>query len=695
MEPALAQLFAPPYHTISDANGDPISGGKAYFYVSGGLVPASVYTTSALNVAHAFPVVADSAGRLAAIYLDPAVTYRVIIKDATGGVIRDTDPLPLPTTDSLLYLATGSGAVSRTLSAKLGDTVSVKDFGAVGDGSTNDYTAFSNALAALSTGARLLVPRGNYALASASLATPLAIPAGVVIEGDNAVITVTGSSTTNGIFKATNVSNVGVRGIRFIGNCQGNAYTNGNAITFLHSSAASADMTDLFVEDCYFENFKTTFWVEFLAQNATYAMRRYRAVNNTFKSSTGNSIDPTSISWNATFICVFADASVSGKIYDGLISGNIGEGTHVKSGIQIYHSVTRTIVTDNNFVNCGQSGASNDTGAYAIFAYADPTDTHSDLTITGNRIENARSIGIYIRGDWRRSEIIGNSVNTVTDTSTTTLPKGGIVVLAGTDFAVRSNHVESAAAFAYFFQSNGTNATLRAIFEGNSDYSCGTGVRLNIIGATVTGLLVSRHNSREFTGFGCAISMYDTGTLVDASVDGNFQSTQASTTGITVAQIETNVNVTRLRIGGKTIVKATSRGVDINANTSGFVRVEEIRFLGAFSSAGLFADSAKVRLVDLTFDGQTVASGGYCVRLTSATGTIKDLDFSGSEDGAIYNASGTVLGVAAPTHSGNKGDVVQNLNPAEAGSAASKYILKEWTCETTTTWRACRALTGN
>lgn len=54
---------------------------------------------------------------------------------------------------------------------------------------------------------------------------------------------------------------------------------------------------------------------------------------------------------------------------------------------------------------------------------------------------------------------------------------------------------------------------------------------------------------------------------------------------------------------------------------------------------------------------------------------------------------------AAPTTgTWNKGDFVRNSNPAEAGSAGSKYVVTGWICSvagTPGTWLACRCLTGN
>lgn len=48
------------------------------------------------------------------------------------------------------FLQSGTGAVSRTVESKLKDEISIKDFGAVGDGSNNDHTAVDNAISATS-----------------------------------------------------------------------------------------------------------------------------------------------------------------------------------------------------------------------------------------------------------------------------------------------------------------------------------------------------------------------------------------------------------------------------------------------------------------------------------------------------------------------------------------------------------------
>jgi hypothetical protein len=95
-----------------------------------------------------------------------------------------------PTSEQVTFLAAGSGATQRTALDKLRDVVSVKDFGAVGDGVADD-TAEINA--ALASGAKMVyIPAGTYKV-SATLNVPVNVS--IVGDGPNASI-IDGSAAT-------------------------------------------------------------------------------------------------------------------------------------------------------------------------------------------------------------------------------------------------------------------------------------------------------------------------------------------------------------------------------------------------------------------------------------------------------------------------------------------------------------------
>lgn len=100
------------------------------------------------------------------------------------------------------FVASGTGATLRTVQAKLRDVVNVKDFGAVGDGVTDDTTAIQNAL---NSGAGLVIaPAGTYKV------TSLNVPSYTVLSGAGKNSTVISCSTSSGGITFTNTIDAGL-----------------------------------------------------------------------------------------------------------------------------------------------------------------------------------------------------------------------------------------------------------------------------------------------------------------------------------------------------------------------------------------------------------------------------------------------------------------------------------------------------
>lgn len=97
-----------------------------------------------------------------------------------NGDITGLDPA-LFQSNEMGFLQSGTGAVATTVQAKLRESVSVKDFGAVGDGLTPDATAIQNAINAVSSagGGTVFFPQGKYNLGT----TGLTIYQNVILQG--------------------------------------------------------------------------------------------------------------------------------------------------------------------------------------------------------------------------------------------------------------------------------------------------------------------------------------------------------------------------------------------------------------------------------------------------------------------------------------------------------------------------------
>jgi hypothetical protein len=194
-----------------DNNGVPLSGGKLYTYIAGTTTPQTTYTSSAGTVAHANPIVLDSAGRVSGsseVWLSVGASYKFVLKTSNDVLIGTWDnifgngdptfnqytpnvasllaPGPLTVKSALDqitneetgssvvgFMTAGAGAIPLTVEEKLSQMVSVADFGATGDGSTDDYQAFVDALTAASGGAVFVPnPSVSYRIGTGKITVP-------------------------------------------------------------------------------------------------------------------------------------------------------------------------------------------------------------------------------------------------------------------------------------------------------------------------------------------------------------------------------------------------------------------------------------------------------------------------------------------------------------------------------------------
>jgi hypothetical protein len=237
-----------PFPIFTDIDGNPLEDGYIYIGTAGlnaETNPIQAYWDTALAIPAAQPIRTSGGypvrtGSPARIYVS-AEDYSLTVRNKNGSLIFSslniTERIPA---SIVTFIQAGAGAVSRTIQAKARELVSVKDFGAVGDGVTNDSAAFTAWAAAIDAqgGATALIPPGTYKVLlpiSGALCAFTAATDGLVILAAGAIIDdqqVYGALDDATFMRFTASKNIDLaRGLRFQTTRNAIAYTGAHGST--------------------------------------------------------------------------------------------------------------------------------------------------------------------------------------------------------------------------------------------------------------------------------------------------------------------------------------------------------------------------------------------------------------------------------------------------------------------------------
>lgn len=433
----------------------------------------------------------------------PAAGY-VLGWDALG---KNLTNLPASTGTSLIDLAassgssligfiqSGTGSVSSTVQTKLRESVSVKDFGAVGDGVTND-TAAIQAAATAAAGKKLYFPASSssYVINSA-----INISSNTTVYGDGPGSSIKlGTNNTNG-FLVDAKTGVVIRDLLIttaltgtlayvggvnINNSQKCSVVNVEFINMFWSGVLIKNSSKCAVQGCKFSGWTTL--TQDSADITIYENANFNDISGNFcygggdhgilvqdpytnTTPLGNIIDGNVVGQhNAYGIAVYialgttnpydtrtvVSNNVVSDIYGTSVAGTSGAGIYIQAG-------GGAVVTGNTVYNCCRSTANFDTLAVAgISVQVGETGSglEVEIVVSNNHVHALRGPCIWAAASNRSISIIGNTLKSTGITAV----RGEAIIVSNSKCSMVANNV---------IRHQNSNYSAVRFSSGTNDYS--------------------------------------------------------------------------------------------------------------------------------------------------------------------------------------------------------------------------------
>lgn len=442
-----------------------------------------------------------------------AADAELYVKDDAGN-IRKFQNTTTGTANGVQFTQAGTGAVQRTVESKLQDVVSVKDFGAVGDGVADDTAAIQAAIDAVATrgslvanksgiGGLVFIPAGTY-----KISAPLQIKThGIVIGGEgpsssallladetvDLLVFSSDTAFTGGI--SGRLAGVGVRDLRLhINNSSITDARTCVAITFDRCGGSS------FVTNCWIENFNRGLLLKACEKGNQYSNLQItsgsgsatgeipdsaaivlttRQVDATDPLGTLDPLDGLYYAQNTSQYFSDIQTSNTGWGYkdvfvvngiDGLYVSNSHLGFGTQSIIHAYGLHSNQPILNTHIVGVFADDSSTLGGGTEQTAYGilinDPlgkATNITDFTVAGGEVNGCKAAGVYLNtAGLQRFQMTGMRITGAQNHS--------IQVVAGTDLMFNGCIIQnnSAATGSYVVVQGGTRVSF-------SDISCSGG----------------------------------------------------------------------------------------------------------------------------------------------------------------------------------------------------------------------------
>jgi len=419
----------------------------------------------------------------------------------TFSTITAADVSALGTSATITNSGTAyTGAVSRAVTDMLGDTLNVRDFGATGNGSTNDGPAIQAAINAASSAQKPLVFDGGTYL----LLTAIEIKSNTTIYGSSGAIifvdkNCTGTAIIGGADRAVytlgSTQNISINGITFKSTKTG--LTKSLSVCF-------QTVTNLNINECQFVDFGNG---SYYAQGfILYGGSNVSLTNNVFDNCSGDG-------------AAFSDGTTNFE-FRGNVCSNNGDW-----GFAVSNNCSKGTISDNLFISNTSTATGADESTNLVFSgnvsyacehgvrvarFGSTSDPQQYITITNNVINGCQfGVSVEDMGAAAYYTIVGNTITFAT--------QQGIRVSNSENGTIVGNQITSTTNEAILFYSSGGAACGRATVTGNHIHVCtygirqvnsgGTAVQITVSGNDVTNASVKKASLSTPGGLGCYVSV--------------------------------------------------------------------------------------------------------------------------------------------------------------------------------------------
>ncbi len=662
----MSSFLSPKFRAI-DENGTPLDGAKLYFYETGTTTPKDTYSNQALTNANANPVVSDSAGWFGRIYLDTDAEYTVKLTKSDGTLVWSVDNV-----DPAVLNGTLNTRVDQIATNPL-------DYGAAGNGSTNDYQAIQDAIDA-ATGTVDLLGK-TYRCDSA-----LAMRAGVELK-NGAIDFSQAASQPNEMLVLR-----GSRGSAIT--LSGNATIGDTTITLTSvSGLAENDWLFLYSSASWSANATLGEMVQIDSISGTTVTLKTPIAHGYLTADSASVKEITTKQYTAftdLTITANAGASTDGKVLvidmaEGVeirnvrINGAKGAGINVRASVNVR---IRDCILDEDDgagvgIDIGEHSRDIFVDACVVRRFYDGIKVGTPetakgvtyyVTISNCRIEESSRHGIRGEDSANFLNLIDNEIVKTASTALSHIGanvcvRGGRVISSGsTGLSVSMSatytstspfkqevdgiRVISASSTGI---SIGSSSTVRAIVRGCIVYGSATGISVgSTSGAVVAGNLVEATTS---TGIAVAGKVTVSGNSVLATTGQGILSTAAGATivsnyismsgaGANIGIYATN-NVQGRVVAGNTVSMTYGKALDATGSSfsitgNSFVTAEDVVAVEVRIDKSVFSSNACERggdssecidatdCDDTTFAGNAISNGSYGIIFTTCTGCLHD-----------------------------------------------------------------------